>query len=109
MLGKVGEVDEEVTALRREIVGSEREARALRVQVLKFTCLTSTKVQILIQEREARALCMQKNKLDRLTAALKSQRLWEQISGAETSEAITSEMHQLLHITAHLRFEALTY
>jgi hypothetical protein len=36
MLGKVGEVDEEVTALRREIVGSEREARALRVQVLKF-------------------------------------------------------------------------
>jgi hypothetical protein len=51
---------------------------------------------------------VQKNKLDRLTAALKSQRLWEQIIGAETSEAITSEMHQLLHITAHLRYESLS-
>ena len=30
-----------------------------------------------------------------------------QITGAGTSEAITSEMHQLLHITAHLRYEAL--
>jgi hypothetical protein len=36
MLGKVCEVDEEVTALRRSVLGSEQQARLLRVQKKKL-------------------------------------------------------------------------
>jgi hypothetical protein len=71
MLGKVCEVDEEVTALRQTVLTSEREARALRVQ---------------------------KNKLDLLGASLKSQRLLRELLNPTTSSTQMSAEIQVPHL-----------
>ena len=71
MLGKVCEVDEEVTALRQTVLTSEREARALRVQ---------------------------KNKLDLLGASLKSQRLLRELLNPTTSPSQMSAEIQVPHL-----------
>ena len=79
MLGKVCEVDEEVTALRKSVLSSERETRQLRVQ---------------------------KNKLDRLAAALKSQRLLHEVLNPEAEpgvEGLSDQMKTLLKATSRLR------
>lgn len=78
MLPKVCEVDEEIIGLRQSILTSEREARALRVQ---------------------------KNKLDRLAASLKTQRLLDEVLGGSSCSAntLTDEMQKLLWATSRLR------
>lgn len=81
MLGKVGEVDEEVIALRREVLAREQESRALRVQ---------------------------KVKLDRLAASLKSDRLAAELSGTAKDSTISNEMLKLLQITQKLRAQILS-
>lgn len=76
MIGRLGDVDGEVVALRREILDSERESRLLKVQ---------------------------KTKLDRLAASLKSERLAEELAGEAGAGSLSSEMHKLLQLTAKLK------
>ncbi|EKX37506.1 hypothetical protein GUITHDRAFT_144940 [Guillardia theta CCMP2712] len=70
------EVDEEVLALRREIVEGEREYRSLIVQ---------------------------KSKLDRMAAAFTSSRVIQELSSKELSYNMTDDMKKLLKSTNRLR------
>jgi hypothetical protein len=64
---------------------------------------THTHRSIVESERECKMLRVQRTKLDRLSAALKSERLAEELTGGAGEHSLSLEMYKLLQLTSKLK------